>query len=954
MRPFSLSVALAIGCAVALLSLVARDVARSEEVSLEPPTAGSVRLLEPGSNLIGWLGDTRSVERLREEIPEISSVEEWDTQAQRFAQAEALEPGRGYRILMSGDESILWEPPDDPVLGTVRLRRGRNLVAWLGPDDWSIDRVVQGIGSSFVQAEWSTHVYRPAEPGALMTLPAVERGAALWIEVSRNVNWLQPTGKLPTIRFPGGATPELKAQVESDLEIAIRFFRESFGFEADATKFKVFVPTDVEALIDTYRHDAPERVATAELLASLRSFYRLHGGWVANGDRLVIKEFHWYEGHERSGPDRRLQSRRHLVAHEYAHVVQDQLRDFGSRATPSYSTGWLVEGTAEWADRMLRQWEGLSSRGQLYANALAAVAGAQHLPLQDDLRSERYRLGLVASFQLAERAGDDSIWDFWRLLAPTWFGPFERWRIDPPWEDAFAIAFGVSADDFYAEFEHWREQQYRQVSGRISFASTAAHGEQELLLGLPVFLRGKVDDGSEDGVWKRFNARLDARGEFTIAALPGTYRLHVDLGDCTLDRASDILVAHEDLSGIRFEIGADQCVYSISGRLVDATGAAVSGEWIRLKSDTADRGQYTDAAGRFDFVLPSADSYRLLVTRERCSIYYARPRAVTLSGDAERLTVGDSDISGLLFTLPDGACSNSISGRLLGADGTLIARAWVTAFNDDYSQGAWTDAEGNFKITLPTAGRYRLRASINRCETYFRRGGSARLERYATRITIDNRDVEEVEFKLSIQACARIVSGRLLDGDGDGIAEAGIALFGEGDGSADSYTETDSDGSFRLAAPWRGGYRLRAVINGCSVFRQRDGVTSSVGSAHRVRVSDADISDIVVQLGPDNCVHRIQGRLLNADGSPRAVQWLYATAQTGSTGAHTSSDGSFSILIPARGTYAIGMWIDGCWLYRAGNGITRNWHVASKHQITNRDVTGIEFRLPEDPASVCN
>lgn len=282
MRRLFLSVVLAIGCAIALTILVAWNVARSEEVFQEPLAAEPVKLLQPGNNLVGWLGDTRAVERLRSDISEISIVEEWDTRARRFVQAEALEPGRGYRIVLSGDESVRWEPPEDPVLGTVRLRRGRNLVAWLGPDNWKIDRVVQGIGSAFVQAEWSTHTYASADSGSATTLPPIKRGAALWIEVSRNVNWLQPTGMLPTIRFPGGATPELIAQVESDLETVIRYFRESFGFEADATRFKVFVPTNVEALINAYRHDAPERVATEESRASLRSFYLVHGGWVSD------------------------------------------------------------------------------------------------------------------------------------------------------------------------------------------------------------------------------------------------------------------------------------------------------------------------------------------------------------------------------------------------------------------------------------------------------------------------------------------------------------------------------------------------------------------------------------------------------------------------------------------------------------------------------------------------
>ena len=946
-------VAAAIVGASALVTSIGWEPAGAVAPSQEQRSPGNAASLQPGANLIGWLGEALPVERLREEIPAVTAVESWNPLAQRFAPAEALEPGRGYLIVLSGDEPIQWEPPEDPVLGTVRLRRGRNLVAWVGPDGWTIDRVVQGVGSSFLRAEWSDHVYRPADSDSVVGLPTVKRGAAIWIEVSRNVNWLQPTGKEPTIRFSVGAPAGLKAQVESDLQTVIQFYREYFGLEADATQFIVFIPSDVEALIDMYQRDAPEQVATEESRASLRSFYGMHGGWVSLGKLVVIQALNWYEDHEPSGPRRRVQSRRHLVAHEYAHVLQHQLRSFGDGASPSDTTQWLVEGTATWAEHMLYHWDGRSSRERLRANALAAVAGASQRPLQDDLRSERYRLGLVASLLLAERARDDSIWEFWRLLTPTWFGPRDRWRIDPPWEDAFAAAFGVGADEFYREFEQWRAQQYRQVSGRISFASAAAQVDRELLLGLPVSLRGRADDGSEGGIWKTFSARLDARGEFSIAALPGTYWFRLDLGDCTLDRASETVVADQDLHGVELEIGDDQCVHRVSGRLIGIDGQPLGDTRVYISSGIESLNRRTDAQGRFSILAPRPGDYRVHVSLERCRVYLGDGHAVTDGGQARILSVVDADLDDIQFKISAGLCSISIGGRLINASGEPVAGARVRAFSDNGHEEDTTDADGGFRITVPKPDIYRLRATIDGCGTYFRRGGSVRLSQYATRITIEERDIEGVRFQQSAPACSMTVTGRLLDGDGQGIAEAGIALLGEGDGSAGSYTETGADGAFSLAAPWTGAHRLRAQISGCYVYRQRDGVSGGWSSAHPVRISDAGIADIVVQLGADNCAHRIEGRLLNADGRPRSNQWVTASSHSGVSSVRSDGEGRFSLLIPDRGTYALYVWIDGCAMYRAGNRATRYWNTASKQQIASRDVTGIEFRLPEDPANLC-
>ena len=57
----------------------------------------------------------------------------------------------------------------------------------------------------------------------------MRRGEALWVEVSRSVNWLQPTDILPRLVFPGGASQALQSRVREDLEAVVSYFGTQYG-----------------------------------------------------------------------------------------------------------------------------------------------------------------------------------------------------------------------------------------------------------------------------------------------------------------------------------------------------------------------------------------------------------------------------------------------------------------------------------------------------------------------------------------------------------------------------------------------------------------------------------------------------------------------------------------------------------------------------------------------------
>lgn len=171
------------------------DLALADEAN--EPMDPALVTLEPGENLVGWLGDAMPVDQLIRRIPAIESISAWEPLQRTFYEPTRLLAGAGYVLTLSGSESLDWRRPVTPVKGKITLHRGRNLVTWLGPDDWTIDRVALGSGRALVRAQWEGGEYSPSDAGKSEPLPTLKRGAALWIEVSRTVHWLQPAGVTP-------------------------------------------------------------------------------------------------------------------------------------------------------------------------------------------------------------------------------------------------------------------------------------------------------------------------------------------------------------------------------------------------------------------------------------------------------------------------------------------------------------------------------------------------------------------------------------------------------------------------------------------------------------------------------------------------------------------------------------------------------------------------------------
>ena len=547
-------ITLTIAAALAALLLVAGLAAGQE-----PDEAGGGTQLEPGLNLVGWVGEPTPVSQLFRQIPQLEAIWAWDAELRDWIVATPGAPewlgglgrvtaGMGLRMQLGGDQPYLWRRSTEPTRGLVKLRTGWNLVAWSGADGAAIGDIVKGIGWSLrtvrrwdaANQQWVTWTSPErsaqviANAGADQDadsddeMPGIRRGEALWIEVARAVNWLQPTDILPHLVFPGGASQEVQQTAERLVGQFLASFREAFGFEADISAYDIWMPASGEAL----RRAALERGITTGHADSLVELWDSAWGWVdgfSPGQSTIIlrqPESAW----ETWG----------LLAHEYFHVVQSQLDE-----SSSFAPVWIVEGTAEWAEDIYlvalgnETWPGLHSRNGSFQ---------RDYPLLEDLAFGRtgwwpYQFGWLATSQLIERGGPDSWIEFWRRLTPTATGPHRRWQSAPTWENAFREVAGVSAAAFREAFASWAREQTQQGSSNES-STRRIRGRVTDASGRPVeglrvtATRIAGDPGGDLAMlesigWTR--ATTTPGGGFEIdVAHSGNYRISLDLGDgCT-------------------------------------------------------------------------------------------------------------------------------------------------------------------------------------------------------------------------------------------------------------------------------------------------------------------------------------------------------------------------------------------------------------------------------------
>ncbi len=431
-----------LGAALAVLvvgAALAGTPARASAESGEAAGAETVTtVLQPGWNMVGWLGPEAPVTDLFEAIPALERVSAWDAAEQRYRRRgrnstpryalAVVEPGMGLWLELGGDVPFQWTRPASATSVLLSLQAGRNLVGWAGRDETAIEEATSRFGDSLARAwQWDakTQAYKQYRPGAARSSSAIaglDHGDGLFVELTADARWWQP-GRAPApVVFLGDVPEERQAEIRGWLDDTRAVFAERWGVQAP---FASYVG-DLESLTETYvqvRGGPPPENLCANA-GSGTVFARVGCLWAGT------------------------------YAHEYFHILQQSLsaRRWGSAPT------WIVEGSASWAGAVYLGVTSdeltLSEHLDRHLDGDISVLIRRHLPALEEIDEYdafhsrgtfAYRLGFLATDWLVDHSSGEAVLDFFRTLSG-----------DGTWEEAFESAFGIASSDFHEEFEAYR------------------------------------------------------------------------------------------------------------------------------------------------------------------------------------------------------------------------------------------------------------------------------------------------------------------------------------------------------------------------------------------------------------------------------------------------------------------------------------------------------------------
>ena len=389
-------------------------------------------VLHPGWNMVGWVGPSTPTSELFDAIPALRQVSAWDAEVQAYQHAvrrryddlATLTPGVGLWLHLDGPSTVEWRRLVSDVPLLLFLHEGRNLVGWTGTERLTPEDAATQFGEVFVSARrWDAETQRYLRNSRS---PALNRGEALWIDLTRDASWWQSGAEFV---FGEELTEERQAEIREELRGVVTFFAEQYGILPP--RLSLF-----SGNVSTPR--------AAHGRAGNRSASSLYVGSDATGEGLAA-----------------------TLAHEYFHVLQEHISG-GTR-----SPAWMTDGSATYAaavyvaftgrdpasaarahwvegsDQTFGFLSGLEHESTLHAEDRVDELGA--LAVDWLVRRAAARAGAdsgllpVRTPNLADQVGHDSYIEYHRLLPSS-----------GAWQGAFGEAFGISARDFYEEFKLYR------------------------------------------------------------------------------------------------------------------------------------------------------------------------------------------------------------------------------------------------------------------------------------------------------------------------------------------------------------------------------------------------------------------------------------------------------------------------------------------------------------------
>ena len=307
--------------AVVVVALAVGLASAHGSASAQGPATDTVTTpLQPGWNLVGWMGSDTTAADLFAAIPTLRVVAAWDDEAGRYRWARRggtappaltqVTRGKALFLWVGGTKAVQWRRPASADGMLLTLPSGYSLVGWAGLDGTPIAEAVGRFGDALIGASrWNaeTQSYERYEPGVgepAEGMPVLQHGDALWVELSEEARWWQSGTERTRFVFEAPVTQEHKSELRDEMERVVAFFAERYGIE----------PPHFIVLVDP----------TSDFSASAGT------GRIQVGRRAV------------ENPRREF-----VLTHEYVHVLQFRLGQ--QHQTASGSPAWLTEGAAKYA-----------------------------------------------------------------------------------------------------------------------------------------------------------------------------------------------------------------------------------------------------------------------------------------------------------------------------------------------------------------------------------------------------------------------------------------------------------------------------------------------------------------------------------------------------------------------------------------------------------------------------
>lgn len=328
-----------------------------------------------------------------------------------------LTPGMGLWMLVRGNAPVEWTRPAAPDGVLLEIRPGRNLVAWADAGGAPFGDAAARFGDALTRAwTWDAAGQRFRRLLPASGEPRAPRpGDAVWIEASSAFRWWQPGAGEPPITFHGDVPVGDRAAIRAEYEAVRTYFAERFGV-----------------------------VAKSE--AMRRAGFGIHVGPDWDALRTVYAEVFGGEPHPHAcsyggGPSRRVEvALIDCVGTEYVYVsALFAVIYAGGPESPE----WLTRGTSAYARTVYLVSSGELDREWARKDQTASARLTPVLLAHPESR----RLGYLAVELLVQLAGEDALFEYYRVLSSA-----------ANWRDAFRAAFGMSAGDFYRAFERYRRE----------------------------------------------------------------------------------------------------------------------------------------------------------------------------------------------------------------------------------------------------------------------------------------------------------------------------------------------------------------------------------------------------------------------------------------------------------------------------------------------------------------